>query len=42
MNELSHLLPRPPNHTQPTLSHNKYQNLTNNTQQRYHYQYHSR
>ena len=39
MNDLSHLLPPPTRNTlNPTLSHNMYQNFTNNTQQHwYHY-----
>ena len=37
------LAPTHPTTLNPTLSHNMYQNLTNNTQQhRYHYQYHSK
>ena len=37
------LSPTHPTTLNPTLSHNMYQNLTNNTQQhRYHYQYHSK
>ena len=44
MNDLSHLsAPTHPTTLNPTLSHNMYQNLINNTQQhRYHYQYDSR
>ena len=44
MYDVSHLLPPPhPTTLNPTLSHNMYHHLTDNTQQhRYHYQYRSR